>query len=272
MLRLDRASMRRVAALWRSLPPLVALALAGGVASAQAVPVGRPPAPSGEPLSYVEALAGGAREGAPLPMIVALHGRGDRPERFREQVAALGVPARVVLVRAPISAGPGWAWFDAPPDRAQRAASQRVRQLAPILAQAIARIRARRPTIGRPVVTGFAEGGVMTYGLAVLHPDEIAAAIPIAAYLPAPLLAEVPEDGRRVPPITALHGARDPVVPLDADRVGLHALRSCGVRASLRAYERAGHEITSEMRAHLELVLRRAIEHERERAVRLASR
>lgn len=264
--------MRRVAALWRPRLPLVcALTLIGGIASAQAPPAPRLPAPSGEPLSFVEALSGGARGDDALPMIVALHGRGDRPERFRAHIAALPVPARVILMRAPISSGAGWAWFFAPPERTQAPSSQRITQLAPVLAAAIDRVRATRPTIGRPLLTGFAEGGMMAYGLAVLHPDELAAAVPIAAYLPAPLLARLPEDPRRVPPITALHGERDPVVPVDADRVGVHALRSCGVEASLRAYAGAGHEITSEMRDHLGLVLRLAIERERERAIRLAS-
>lgn len=259
--------MRRVVALSRSLVPFaVALALVCGVASAQALP-----APSGEPLSFVEALTGGARADAALPMIVALHGRGDRPERFRERLASLSIPARVILVRAPISSGAGWAWFFAPPERTHRPSSERISHLAPVLASTIARVRARRPTIGRPVLTGFAEGAMMAYGLAVLHPDELAAAIPIAGYLPTPLLARVPEDTSRVPPIIALHGELDPVVPVDADRVTMHALRSCGVRAQLRSYARTGHEITSEMRAHLELVLRHAIGRERERAVSLAT-
>src|SRR5688572_5985605 len=55
----------------------------------------RAPAPSVEPLPYVEEVVGDAPADAPLPLLVLIHGRGDRPQRGWLPLE-LPVPVRVI--------------------------------------------------------------------------------------------------------------------------------------------------------------------------------
>lgn len=67
--------------------------------------------PHAEPLPYVELVTGGASADAELPLIVALHGRGDTAEAFAEVFRDLPMRARVAILRPPRAWGDGQAWF-----------------------------------------------------------------------------------------------------------------------------------------------------------------
>jgi hypothetical protein len=62
-------------------------------------------------IRYVELITGGAMPEAELPMVIALHGRGDRPERFAQFLRGFDRPARVVLPAGIVPATGGFAWF-----------------------------------------------------------------------------------------------------------------------------------------------------------------
>ena len=64
-----------------------------------------------EPLPYVELVTGGAAADAELPLILALHGRGDTAEDFATLFRGFAVPARVAVLRPPHPWGSGQAWF-----------------------------------------------------------------------------------------------------------------------------------------------------------------
>ena len=93
----------------RSIPGLALLAVLslqlspGGPTRAWAEAARSLPAPSAAAhgLGWIELLTPGALAEEPLPLIVAIHGLGDSPERFQELVRTLPFPARVVVPRAP---------------------------------------------------------------------------------------------------------------------------------------------------------------------------
>src|SRR4051794_17893288 len=64
-----------------------------------------------EQLAYVESVSGGADPNSALPMLVLLHGLGDRPEHFLPVFESLPVKARLIAPRAPDPAGDGGSWY-----------------------------------------------------------------------------------------------------------------------------------------------------------------
>ncbi len=207
------------------------------------------PAPAAQALVYEEVVTGGAAADDALPLVIGIHGLGDSPAGVREIAARFPGRARFVLPRAPTPYGPGFAWF---PYHAGRGTAQQyadgVGGAATLVAATIRAVRASRPSTGKTIVTGFSQGGMIAYALAAQHADIVDAAIPIAGYLPMPLL---PRAGTRLPTIRALHGDADPIVPLARDEACVAALRALGADISLHTYRGVPHTMTEAMRVDL---------------------
>ena len=203
-------------------------------------------------VEYVEILTAGADARAPLPMIVAIHGLGDRPERFAAALRAYPAPARVILPRAFDASGDGFSWF---PVRARSkdiaGLASGIESAAGRLAPFLAALPGARPTVGKPIVTGFSQGGMLSFALAVHHPHELAAAFPVGGWLPPPLWpANRPVD-RPLPPITAFHGDADAVVRVEPTREAVARLIELGYPATLREYPGVAHELPAALRRDL---------------------
>ncbi len=208
-------------------------------------------------IAYIELLTGGAREEQRLPLIVAIHGLGDRPDRFVGFVAAFDVPARIVLPRGLIAHGDGFSWFWFGNGRDVARISSGVESAANRLAEAITVIVRERPTRGKAIVTGFSQGGMLSFALALLHPELVGAAYPMAGVVPPPLLAKMP-DGGRFPPILALHGEQDSVIRLADTRRSVAALKKRGLSVELKTYPGVQHTPSFEMGFELFQQLRKA--------------
>ena len=200
-------------------------------------------------LVYEELVTGGAEANDELPLVVGIHGLGDSPAGVREIAARFPGRARFVLPRAPTPYGPGFAWF---PYYGGRGTAQQyadgVGGAATLVAATIRAVRASRPSTGKTIVTGFSQGGMITYALAAQHPDVVDAAIPIAGYLPTLLL---PPADRRIPPIRSMHGDADPIVAFALDEASVAALRALGADVTLRTYPGVPHTMTEAMRVDL---------------------
>jgi phospholipase/carboxylesterase len=236
-------------------PVVLVLALLAGcatpAASTRSVPAPPPtpawPLPAESLLEHgleVETLwLGGARPGDPVPTIVALHGLGDRPDRFAWVFDGYPHPARVLLPRAPVDFGEGGAWMTV------RVAEGRAGDLAMETAWSAARVAALCDGIAAegtpPVVTGFSQGGMLAYAVAARHPDSIAAAVPVAGMLPAPLH---PPAGAPVAPVDALHGEADSLVPLTLAVETVTALEGHGTPVSLRIFPGVDHRVPAPLR------------------------
>ena len=210
----------------------------------------------GEALDYIEVVTADAEADAPLPMIVAVHGLGDRPESFQLLFARLDVAARVILPRGPVGYGEdGYSWFPMRRGSGDDDGFVRgVRQSAGRVASLVATLVAKRPTVGKPVVTGFSQGGIMSFALATLHPETVAAAVPVAGFLPQELWPEPtatvqPQAG--LPMVLALHGEKDGVIPLDRARWTVEVLKTRGYKAELRSYPNVSHTVSRDMRHDL---------------------
>ena len=202
-------------------------------------------------LEYVELTTAGAPAEAQLPMLVAIHGLGDTPENFAGLVRDLPFPARVILPRAIDANEPGWSWF---PLRARdpdvEGLARGMTRAAGVLDRAVQDLVAARPTVGKPVVTGFSQGGMLSFALAAGHGDTFSAAVPVSGWLPPPLWPDA-TTADAVPPIFALHGTADPAVKYPPTVACVEHLRGVGVDVHLETYPDVRHVITRPMRATL---------------------
>lgn len=225
-----------------------------------------PPAPpraqteaSAPGLEWIERLTGGARAEEPLPLVVAMHGLGDRPESFGEIFAGFDAKARIVLLRAPDRWGNGYSWF---PFRATDGDELRARGIAVSterVAATLTTLAARRPTLGKPVVTGFSQGGMLSFALAARYPERVKAAVPIGGVLPPPLWPAL-DGGKQSARVIALHGEDDELVPVGPARAGVEALSARGFDARLESFPGVGHGIPATLRARYFELLRTELE------------
>ena len=165
------------------------------------------------PLQFVEYVTAGAKPDAKLPLVIAIHGLGDRPEHFVGLFHDYPAQVRVVAPRGPTAHNRGYSWFPVKlPVRGDDAAMvDGIRGSAAKVAALTRYLARKRPTKGRPVVTGFSQGGILSFALAASEPDLFAVAIPMAGSLPPALW---PKAGARTVPVQAVHGDADRVVPL----------------------------------------------------------
>lgn len=173
--------------------------------------------------------------------IIAVHGLGDSPENFSVLFQQRHVSTDVILPRAPTPHGRGGTWFPvAIPVRNTPAIKLQSDVLAATeqLCQFIKKQQFKR----KPVITGFSQGGILSYSTAVTCPSWIHAAVPISGFLVQSSLKT-----QNLPPITALHGTADSLVDFTLDKESIQKLRDAGASARLIEYPGVGHTITDEM-------------------------
>jgi phospholipase/carboxylesterase len=217
-----------------------------------------PPEAAG--VRYLERTTGGASASDTLPLVIAVHGLGDRPESFAPVYAGVRARARLILPYGLDPWGEGFSWFpigalDDPP-RLAEGTSRAADRLAAMIA---ALVRAR-PTAGRPIVTGFSQGGMLSFTLAVRSPEAVGAAFPIGGLIALPLVPAAWPVGRVQPEIHAFHGDADDRVPVARVRATVERLRAIGLGAELTEYPGVKHAIPAAERADVARALDQAIE------------
>ncbi len=197
-------------------------------------------------MRYLEYMTGGARTDERVPMIVGLHPMGGDPVDLLELLRRHRRPARLILPYGHPSGG-RYLWYDSVRDDV---AATVVRRETERLASALTALVAARPTVGKPLVTGFSQGGIMTFALAVTHPDVLAAAFPISGMLPPSLYPSAALSSAQrpmaLPAITAFHGASDLAVPPRGARASIDELRRAGYRAELHEYVGVAHDTSDQ--------------------------
>lgn len=186
------------------------------------------------------------------PVIVAIHGLGDRPQHWVEGWRSFPRKVQIVLPRAFTPHGDGYAWFPLRDTMSEDELGTAVGAAEEKLWACLSAIAAGR----RLIVTGFSQGGMLSYTLAARHADKIAHAFPVSGFCPPPLL---PKNHAPTVPVLAFHGTADKVLPIQWDRDTVAAFKANGSRVELREYEGVGHTITPEMRREWWLALADAV-------------
>jgi len=213
-------------------------------------------------LRYLEIVRGDAKPNEKLPLLIVIHGLGDKPHHGWLQAVDVdsNIKARMILPQAPTPSGSGFAWF---PYRAggldQAALAHGIAEAAERLAHMLTVLQKQRPTRGKPVVSGFSQGGMLSYALALTHPELVAYAVPISGMLPEVAWPVNPPGKVVYPPLHALHGTADSVVRFTVDDQLVQRLRTLGYPAELVAFEHVEHAITPEMTALVRTLLSAAL-------------
>jgi len=213
-----------------------------------------------EGLWYAEVRLGEAPEDTPLPLVVMLHGRGDRPRIPGGPFGRVPTPMRVLVPRGPLSLGSGYAWarHSVTERRHHDELASDLIAMAERLARLVRHVRRTRPTAGTPIVTGFSQGAITAWTTALRHPDDVGLALPIAGWVP-PGARPSPLDGAGAPPIRAMHGTADPIVRIEPTRELVTLLERARYAASLREFEGVEHVVSREMNALFEDWLEEAL-------------
>lgn len=194
-------------------------------------------------LDYIERISGGADASAELPLVVAIHGLGGTPESFARLFDGFDTQARLIFPRAPKAWGPGFSWFsfDARMRGDEAGFARALSVPANRIATLVAELRSSRPTRGKPIVTGFSQGGMLAFALAALHGDEFSTVIPVGGLLPAGI--ELSSGSGERLRVVALHGGADVRVDVAAARSSIARLRAAGFSTSMETFADVGHGV-----------------------------
>lgn len=170
--------------------------------------------------------------------IVLLHGYGSDPDDLvplaRNLEVACGIP--VATPEGPLTAGAGRAWF--PLDGiTEENRSIRVAEAMPTVVE---RVQAALPdgtALKDAIIGGFSQGAIMALSVLAAGHD-MAGVLAFSGRLAAPPPRPV---ARR--PVLIAHGARDPVIPVDAARRSAAWLRATGAEVDLVIEPTLGHSI-----------------------------
>lgn len=209
----------------------------------------KPPEAAG--IRFISRITGGAAETDALPLVIAMHGLGSKPEELVGLYAQLGAPARLVLPYGFDAYLGGFTWFEPGSLRDPDKLAAGSRAAADRLSAMIDEISKRFPTRGKAIVTGFSQGAILSYSLAVTHPEIVRAAFPVSGIMPEKLSPSDWPAGRDKPKIHAFHGTSDERIGIEGDRASVRRLRDLGLSAEITDYPGIGHTITPEMRRDL---------------------
>jgi phospholipase/carboxylesterase len=147
-------------------------------------------------------------------------------------------------LETPIGPGmTGYAWYPmsmgGPPDVDAMLSSRR--ELEAFIEHCIASYPIDRKKLA---LLGFSQGGVMSYSLALTHPERFAALAVLSSWLPKELEARLNvSDAVQALPTLIQHGTKDPMIEVDRARDSVERLRQRKLPLTFREYEMA-HEIT----------------------------
>ena len=204
-------------------------------------------------LSYTVELPEDYDSTRTYPLIVALHGYGDRMSAYVGTAPRLCPEGAIGLY--PESPFPfenegsiGWAWWfwaDSASGLSEQATKEQ--SINWILA-CIDKVKARYPIDTTAVfLFGFSQGGMLTYEIGVRYPRRFRGLIPAGGllYFSFDSLHQFDTACRQLP-LRALHGAYDSLAEFSADQASIDTLRNRGMPVELLSYP-AKHELTLEM-------------------------
>lgn len=230
----------------------ISLALLAIYFGIQSLPI-RPGARADTQLASLVFTTAGAQPNEALPLLIVMHGLGDKPEHFASLFRDLGAKARIAAVRAPDTYGDGFSWY--PIDDPARKSPAIERSAARVVALAKSLVE-KHKTRSLPIVTGFSQGGVLSFAVAALYPAAIRAAFPIAGALDERIVIK---KAPKLPAVHAFHGTRDQRIPFADGERAVKRLQEAGFRAELTRFEGLGHSVAPTLRAALFDALEQAL-------------
>ena len=190
---------------------------------------------------YIVKYSGNSERNDNLPMLVALHGNGDTAKNFFETALdQLSVPARIVLLKGPLSYGSGdaWPWTEAD-----------FKQYGYAVSEAIELITLKYPTTGKPILLGFSGGGMMAYYQAVIHGNRYSYIFPVSGQLSNELLSD--ESARPGAKVHSFHGKNDSVISFSGGENAVNILKENNINVMFTGFDGGHHGIFTNMKSEI---------------------
>ena len=187
-------------------------------------------------LKYLLHIPTMGSEQAKLPLILFLHGSGERGDD-QQSIKKYGLPRE-------LESRPDFSFIVLSP---LCPAAKRWVDLGAEVTTLLDEIIAKYPVDpARVYLTGFSMGGEGVWYFAVEHPERWAAIAPVSGHIPrqADFLTRLCV--LKSKPVWVFHGAADDVVPLSGSQIPTEALRECGADVRFTVYPDLGHGPTSD--------------------------
>ncbi|MEZ4322452.1 MAG: dienelactone hydrolase family protein [Myxococcota bacterium] len=206
-----------------------------------------PAAPPPDPFwNGHESMLRGEPEGA-VCTVVALHGYGADPVDLKNLFTGYPGDLQVLLPRAPDQVHQrGWSWFPRLRDVGRDELASGVNARADALVAALPTAPTQRPILGKPIITGFSQGGMLAFTAAAHHPEAFSASLPLSGFLPDLTPPTAPGI-----PVHAFHGALDNVIPAADAQASVDLLQKAGWNATVKIYPDTTHSVPAPVRADL---------------------
>jgi phospholipase/carboxylesterase len=171
----------------------------------------------------------------PHPTLLLLHGRGADEHDLLGLADELDPRLYVVSARAPLTMGPGFAWYHlvdiGNPDLTSFKASLTG------LTRFVEALPSAYPIDPSRIYTlGFSQGAMMAGSLLLIRPTLPSGTVMLSGYLPLNAGLPVDQAGLVGRPVFAGHGTVDPVIPIEAARQARDYLTRAGTALTYREY------------------------------------
>lgn len=181
-----------------------------------------------DPLIYIPAEL---KPEKPSPCVIVLHPYGGTAEWILERWRNVADKKGFILVapRAVIPQGAGYRWQD--PELAEAIVSRSLR---------IAREQ-HKIDDQKVVLSGFSEGAMMTYILALRSPSQFRGAIPVAGSMPEPTGGWDAAGKQPLPRFFIMIGEEEPPQTLQNNRDAARKLEAAGAKTRIKIYPGVAH-------------------------------
>ncbi|SEE15112.1 alpha/beta hydrolase [Ruania alba] len=183
---------------------------------------------------------------ADRPLLVLMHGYGAHEHDLTPLVPAIAGNAVVASLRAPLPAGPGYAWF--PIEDVENAGSPDPAIAAATTAGVmrwLERTQALARTNGPVGLLGFSQGGAMVTHLMRHHPELFACGVALSGFTVPGLVGGDEALAQIRPPMFFGRGSADPLIPAQvSDRTT--AFLASHTQLTTRVYPGLGHGIAQD--------------------------
>jgi phospholipase/carboxylesterase len=169
------------------------------------------------------------------PLLIVMHGLGDRMESFRDfPDLLLGSRMHTLLLNAPDPYAVGTKWYDI--DGRQEPGLKKSRRILEEIADRLSSHSDGLPHVpkNRIVLSGFSQGAVVSLYTALRAQREFAGVGALSGYFYGST-EEITEAGRRTP-IFMAHGIFDPVLPFETSKKHALLIQNAGVSVSFHEY------------------------------------
>lgn len=181
------------------------------------------------------------------PLLVLLHGYGSNEEDLFSFAPTLPEDWLIVSFRAPMnSAYEGYSWYeiDLMNQENRIDVSQAKRSLELILENILKITNQYGLTENETHLAGFSQGGILTYALALNHPELFTKIACMSCYPEEKLLTNIVKDKKKLERLRFFisHGTDDAIIPIDWGRKAADLLYELGCFFSFREYM-SGHGV-----------------------------